>query len=212
MTTFEKVTRRMLETFLKKNADYAGDKDPYFNFEYAAAVAEPFTNPVDRVFATLLGVKLARLAVLKSSGAAPKNEPVADSHMDLSTYAAIWEAWGLDGAQPLHEHDIFDPTGEADGGLAQCLVCNGAEGSLPTECPGQPMTSHQDMDVYADRADFVRGAWVYRCPDCNERPSPDGICACNRGRVCTGCDKQEAACTCPPKDHLSRGWRPEDGL
>jgi hypothetical protein len=80
----------MRETHLKKNSDYAGDGGTYFNFEYAAKVAEPFTDPVDKVFATMLGIKLARLAILKKPGKKPKNEPTLDTQKDLATYAAIW--------------------------------------------------------------------------------------------------------------------------
>jgi hypothetical protein len=61
-------------------------------------------------------------------------------------------------------HDLFDPTGEADGGLAECRVCGGAEGSLPTECPGQEMDAQQNDDVYAGRLDFIGGYWVVKNP------------------------------------------------
>ena len=47
------------------------------------------------------------------------------------------------------------------GGLAYCTVCKGAEGTLPTECPGAYMTARQEADVYAARLDFVQGDWVY---------------------------------------------------
>lgn len=45
------------------------------------------------------------------------------------------------------------------GGLFICKVCGGAEGSLPTECPGKPMTSDEEDAVYAGRHDFVNGEW-----------------------------------------------------
>lgn len=46
-----------------------------------------------------------------------------------------------------------------DGGLASCDVCGGAEASLPTHCPGKPM-SHQEQDeVAAGVLDFVDGQW-----------------------------------------------------
>jgi hypothetical protein len=47
-----------------------------------------------------------------------------------------------------------------DGGLAYCTVCHGAEGSLPTSCPGRPMSQEVQDDVYACRLDFRDGAWV----------------------------------------------------
>lgn len=45
------------------------------------------------------------------------------------------------------------------GGLAYCDVCHGAEGSLTTACPGEPMTTEQQDDVYARRVDYQDGAW-----------------------------------------------------
>jgi hypothetical protein len=48
---FIKNLKEMEKTHLSKNHDYAGDGGTYFNFEYAAMVAEPFTG-VDKVFAT----------------------------------------------------------------------------------------------------------------------------------------------------------------
>jgi hypothetical protein len=90
---FARLLRDKLAVFERKNADYAGEKGTYFNFEYAAKVAEPFTDPVDKVFATMLGIKLGRLAVLKQPGKVPNHESVLDSHGDFTTYAGIWEAW-----------------------------------------------------------------------------------------------------------------------
>lgn len=51
-----------------------------------------------------------------------------------------------------------------DGGLAFCTTCHGAEGSLPTECPGERMTERQQDDVHAARLDFIGGAWVNKDP------------------------------------------------
>jgi hypothetical protein len=86
---FIKNLKEMEKTHLSKNHDYAGDGGTYFNFEYAAMVAEPFTG-TDKVFATMLGIKLARLAILKRTKARPKNEPIIDTQKDLATYATIW--------------------------------------------------------------------------------------------------------------------------
>lgn len=73
----------------KKSHDYAQDDNPFSNFEYAAKVADIFTDPVDKVFATLIGVKLARLAELRK-GKEPKNESIEDTCIDFVNYAAIW--------------------------------------------------------------------------------------------------------------------------
>lgn len=50
-----------------------------------------------------------------------------------------------------------------EGRLALCLVCGGAESSLPTDCPGRMMTD-EEADLVADGIhdyDRVRG-WVPR--------------------------------------------------
>lgn len=46
------------------------------------------------------------------------------------------------------------------GGLAYCTVCEGAEGLLPTECPGEPMDSETENLVYNEAVDFIGGKWV----------------------------------------------------
>jgi len=75
----------------KKSEDYSSS-GPYENFERAAVIASWFDDPVDKVFAVLIGVKLARLATLHNKKGQPNNESVLDSHTDLSTYCVIWEA------------------------------------------------------------------------------------------------------------------------
>jgi hypothetical protein len=47
------------------------------------------------------------------------------------------------------------------GGLAYCHTCGGAEGSLPTDCPGERMTELREQLVYDGVLDYVRGCgWV----------------------------------------------------
>lgn len=46
-----------------------------------------------------------------------------------------------------------------DGGLSRCTVCFGAEGSLPSECPGTPMTEVQQTGVMNGEMDFFKGRW-----------------------------------------------------
>ena len=48
-----------------------------------------------------------------------------------------------------------------DGGLFACTVCNGAEGSLPTDCPGARMTEERADAIYAGNLDYREGrGWV----------------------------------------------------
>src|SRR5215467_3944685 len=42
------------------------------------------------------------------------------------------------------------------GGLGLCEVCGGMEGSLTTDCPGEPMHDLVESEVYAGRVDYLR--------------------------------------------------------
>ena len=47
-----------------------------------------------------------------------------------------------------------------DGGLCDCTVCGGAEGSLTSECPGVRMTEEQEYLVSKPGTlDFKNGKW-----------------------------------------------------
>jgi hypothetical protein len=87
---YDAVIRRITALHTKKSQDYAQDANKYSNFEYAAGVGERFTDPVDRVFATMIGIKLARIAELRASSKTPQNESLRDSFDDLANYAVIW--------------------------------------------------------------------------------------------------------------------------
>lgn len=49
-----------------------------------------------------------------------------------------------------------------DGGLYSCTRCHGAEASLPTDCPGEPMSHGLQDDVAAGLRDYRwrEGGWV----------------------------------------------------
>lgn len=47
-----------------------------------------------------------------------------------------------------------------DGALALCVVCGGAEGSLPTDCPGRQLTSEEQDHIYEGVLDFVDGVMI----------------------------------------------------
>lgn len=88
----------------KKNEDYASADNPYSNFELAGALGALFSDPVDVACAVLIGVKIARLAELRGKGKTPNHESVADTHLDLATYAAIWgsyDGWKDQPPQPV---------------------------------------------------------------------------------------------------------------
>lgn len=90
--TFAALLTEMAALHETKNADYANDSDPYSNFRQAAAVAEGFVG-VDAVFASLIGVKFARLRELTAAGKTPNHESIDDTRKDLAMYAALWCAY-----------------------------------------------------------------------------------------------------------------------
>jgi hypothetical protein len=50
-----------------------------------------------------------------------------------------------------------------DGGLGVCHRCFGGEASLPSECPGRPLTPQEHADVASGFLDFRDGEW-HRIP------------------------------------------------
>jgi hypothetical protein len=96
--TFLKLLDDIRSTHERKNADYTGNSNPYENFERAAVIVSWFKDPVDQVFAALIGVKLARIANLRSKEGTPNNESIEDSHLDQTVYSGIWASWRKDQA------------------------------------------------------------------------------------------------------------------
>lgn len=68
------------------------------------------------------------------------------------------------------EHVLYECDGRCGGGLchyctgglASCEVCGGAEGTLPTDCPGAPMSQVVQERVYQAQSDYVDGKWHTR--------------------------------------------------
>lgn len=72
-----------------KRADYSSD-GIHQNFERSEQIIGWFSHDIDKVYATLVTTKLARLAVLLSSKNKPNNESIEDSFKDLVNYCALW--------------------------------------------------------------------------------------------------------------------------
>lgn len=85
----------MREIHDKKSSDYAASSNSYENFERAAQVASWFKYDIDKVFAILITVKLARLATLLNSDREPNNESIDDSHLDETIYSALWASYRM---------------------------------------------------------------------------------------------------------------------
>lgn len=48
-----------------------------------------------------------------------------------------------------------------EGGLSFCMTCKCAEGSLPTDCPGEQVTDQTESDIYDRKIDFIENeGWV----------------------------------------------------
>jgi len=88
------ILKKIQEIHERKNKDYAQADDPFSNFKRASIIASWFDDPIDKVFATLTGIKLARLAELLN-GKTPLHESIDDSFLDKNTYGVIWQAWNL---------------------------------------------------------------------------------------------------------------------
>lgn len=90
---FIELLDKMKATHVKKNEDYASVDSPYSNFERAALIASWFNDPVSKIFATLIGVKLARWAELENKGGKANNESIEDTKLDASVYMALWASY-----------------------------------------------------------------------------------------------------------------------
>lgn len=55
------------------------------------------------------------------------------------------------------KHDYYD----REDGLLHCKVCNGGEGSLPTDCPGEKMTDERENAVFRGELNYIHGiGWL----------------------------------------------------
>lgn len=122
---FVALLAEMQEMHDRKSQDYANDTNRYQNFEIAGALGAMFKDPVDVAFATLIGVKLARLGELRGKGKTPNNEGIADTHLDLSVYATLWASY----------YKVLPPT-QAEDSIVQALRGQGVVGASPAAASG----------------------------------------------------------------------------
>jgi len=47
-----------------------------------------------------------------------------------------------------------------NGGLGLCTVCGGAEGEMPTDCPGRTLSEIERASIMRGDSDFRNGQWV----------------------------------------------------
>lgn len=84
---------QMAKVHEAKSHDYAKEDNKYSNFEFAAMIADEFPDGPDKVFAAIVGIKLARLAELFKNNKTPQNESIEDSFLDLCNYGVLWWTW-----------------------------------------------------------------------------------------------------------------------
>jgi hypothetical protein len=84
---FDAVLAQMESIHDSKNEDYAAGNNPYSNFEGTAAITG---QSVDKVFQTMIGIKMERLKQLVGTDKEPNYESIDDTILDLANYAAIW--------------------------------------------------------------------------------------------------------------------------
>ncbi len=81
-----------------------------------------------------------------------------------------------------------------EGGLFSCTICNGAEGSLPTECPGRKMAYEEERAVYAGHLDFKDGKWVTHVASAGHKNIEAARASADEAMVIAkGCDRQVRA-------------------
>lgn len=155
---FNRALQRMQETHDAKSHDYATDVNPYANFDFAQTVAARFQAPHDHVFATMVGIKLARLGELLGRGKTPKHESIDDSFLDLANYVVLW--W------TSYQRD----RGLADGAPGQQGVAP-TRSDLEREAAQQPTPDHYISDGMGN-------LWLACGPTCDIHMIRPGQVAC----------------------------------
>ena len=91
MSDFDESLKLMKQIHDSKVQDYAEPGNRMSNFDVQEYISKLFKNDRDKVFATMIGVKIARLGVLLSKEGKPNNESIQDTFIDLANYTLIWK-------------------------------------------------------------------------------------------------------------------------
>lgn len=78
-----------LEILKKKNADYAGDADPYKNFRFSSLIGVG----VEEAILVRVTDKIARISNILHKDAQVKDETITDTLVDAINYLAILKAY-----------------------------------------------------------------------------------------------------------------------
>jgi hypothetical protein len=82
---------KLIKLHRTKNDDYSGGRGVFFNFEVADYIGNLFSNARDRVYATIIAIKIARLAVVLVATKV-NHESIEDTFDDMILYGTIWKA------------------------------------------------------------------------------------------------------------------------
>ena len=96
----EVLYKSKLELIKKKNTDYARKNDCFSNFEISAIVSG---MSVERVFLSIIGIKLARALELIMNCGIAENESLEDTLIDLSNYVDLLLLWIKNGNEIFKE-------------------------------------------------------------------------------------------------------------
>jgi len=160
---FSAALRRMEEVHNAKSHDYATDDNRYANFEFAEALAERFGDPHDQVFATMVGIKIARLGELLGRGKTPKHESIDDSFLDLANYAVLW--W----TSSQRRRELAD-------GAARDERVAPTRTALEQEAAQQPLSQSEPASAYI--SDGLGRLWLKCGPTCDLRMVRPGQVTC----------------------------------
>ncbi len=89
---FDETLDHMRELQARKNRDYAGDDNPFFNFEFTDSIIKHFNDSMDKTFVWPIANKLGRLVNLLNTGIKPEHESIEDSLEDIAIYVLLWKA------------------------------------------------------------------------------------------------------------------------
>lgn len=89
LESLKKTYTNVLEIAERKNADYAGDSDPFKNFK----MCEQYKVPVERGILVRISDKLSRVSNLLDQEAKVKDESIYDTIDDAINYLAILKAY-----------------------------------------------------------------------------------------------------------------------
>lgn len=124
------ILKRIESIHQKKNEDYSAISDAFSNFTQASVISSWFKDETAKVFATMIGIKISRIANLMNKGTAPNNESLDDSFLDLDTYCILFHAWFSSTRDARESHTMLgeavknsSPIYPAGNIMLRCLNC-----------------------------------------------------------------------------------------